>query len=580
MLKNDLKNLIIKAKGEEKSELVLKNCNLVNVFTNEIIETNVAIDNGKVVGIGEYKGLKEIDLEGKYLLPGFIDSHVHIESSMSTPSQFARAVIPRGVTSVVTDPHEIGNVKGIDGIKFMIEDSKNTPLDAYFVLPSCVPATPFENSGAILEAEDLKDLMDMTQVIGLGEMMNYPGVLNYDDKVLDKLILGRRKIIDGHGPMISDKDLNAYVASGVKTEHESSTLNEVLERLRLGMYILIREGSATKDLRKLISAVNKDNLNRFLFCTDDKHPEDLIKDGSIDFNIRLAIREGIDPIDAIKIATINAAQAYNLRGKGAIAPGYDADLVVVDNLEDFSILDVYKYGKLVAENYKPLFEIESYSPDYMKNSVNIKKVTEDNLKIKIKGNKANIIEIIPSSIVTNKVQREVSTQDGYFAYSEKDILKLVVVERHKATGNVGVGLIENFKLKNGAMGTTIAHDSHNIIVIGDNDRDILNVINELSNIGGGLVIASEGEIIRSLPLEIGGIMTSKDIKETNELLKEMMDISYNKLNVNKAIDPFMTLSFMALPVIPKLKLTDMGLFDVEDFDFMNVSVVNYSFEGD
>lgn len=574
MLKNDLKNLIIKAKGEEKSELVLKNCNLVNVFTNEIIETNVAIDNGKVVGIGEYKGLKEIDLEGKYLLPGFIDSHVHIESSMSTPSQFARAVIPRGVTSVVTDPHEIGNVKGIDGIKFMIEDSKNTPLDAYFVLPSCVPATPFENSGAILEAEDLKDLMDMTQVIGLGEMMNYPGVLNYDDKVLDKLILGRRKIIDGHGPMISDKDLNAYVASGVKTEHESSTLNEVLERLRLGMYILIREGSATKDLRKLISAVNKDNLNRFLFCTDDKHPEDLIKDGSIDFNIRLAIREGIDPIDAIKIATINAAQAYNLRGKGAIAPGYDADLVVVDNLEDFSILEVYKYGKLVAENYKPLFEIESYSPDYMKNSVNIKKVTEDNLKIKIKGNKANIIEIIPSSIVTNKVQREVSTQDGYFAYSEKDILKLVVVERHKATGNVGVGLIENFKLKNGAMGTTIAHDSHNIIVIGDNDRDILNVINELSNIGGGLVIASEGEIIRSLPLEIGGIMTSKDIKETNELLKEMMDISYNKLNVNKAIDPFMTLSFMALPVIPKLKLTDMGLFDVEDFDFMNVSVVN------
>ncbi len=574
MIKNDLKNLIIKAKGEEKSELVLKNCNLVNVFTNEIIKTNVAIDNGKVVGIGEYQGLEEIDLEEKYLVPGFIDSHVHIESSMSTPSQFARAIIPRGVTSVITDPHEIGNVKGIEGIKFMIEDSKDTPLDAYFVLPSCVPATPFENSGAILEAETLEELMDEDQVIGLGEMMNYPGVINYDDKVLDKLLLGSKKIIDGHGPMITDKDLNAYVASGVKTEHESSTLNEVYERLRLGMYILIREGSATKDLRKLISAVNKDNLSRFLFCTDDKHPEDLIKDGSIDYNIRLAIKEGIDSVDAIKIATINAARAYNLNGKGAIAPGYDADLVVVDNLKDFNILKVYKYGKLVAENYKPLFESKSYSPEYMKNSVKIKEVTEDDLRIKIDGSLANIIEVIPGSIVTDKKQGEVSTKDGYFAYSNKDILKLVVVERHKATGNVGVGLIENFKLKNGAIGTTIAHDSHNIIVLGDNDKDILKVIEELSNIGGGLAMASEGEIINSLPLEIGGIMTSKEIEETNKSLKEMMNISYNKLNVNKDIDPFMTLSFMALPVIPKLKLTDLGLFDVEEFKFINVSVVD------
>lgn len=574
MLKNDLKSLIIKAKGEEKSELVLKNCNLVNVFTNEIIKTNVAIDNGKVVGIGDYEGLEEIDLEGKYLVPGFIDSHVHIESSMSTPSQFARAIVPRGVTSIVTDPHEIGNVKGIEGIKFMIEDSKNTPLDAYFVLPSCVPATPFENSGATLEAETLEVLMDESQVIGLGEMMNYPGVINYDDKVLDKLLLGSKKIIDGHGPMITGKDLNAYVASGVKTEHESSTLNEVHERLRLGMYILIREGSATKDLRKLISAVNKDNLSRFLFCTDDKHPEDLIKDGSIDFNIRLAIKEGIEPVDAIKMATINAAQVYNLKGKGAIAPGYDADLVVVDNLEDFNILKVYKYGKLVAEDYKPLFDSKSFSPDYMKNSVKIKEVTEDDLKIKINGNLANIIEVIPGSIVTDKKQREVSTKDGYFAYSDKDILKLVVIERHKATGNVGAGLIENFKLKNGAIGTTIAHDSHNIIVVGDNDKDILKVIEELSNIGGGLAIASKGEILRSLTLEIGGIMTSNEIEETNKSLKEMMDISYNKLNVNKDIDPFMTLSFMALPVIPKLKLTDMGLFDVEDFKFVNVSVVD------
>ncbi len=572
MEKNEIRNLIIKAKGEKKSELVIKNCHVVNVFTNEIIKADVAIDKGKIVGIGEYQGLEEIDLKEKYLIPGFIDSHVHIESSMSTPSQFARAIIPRGVTSIVADPHEIANVKGIEGIRFMIEDSKKTPLDVYFVLPSCVPATSFENSGAILEADDLRELMDDENVIGLGEMMNYPGVLNLDDKILDKLELGSRKIIDGHGPMISGKDLNAYVAAGVKTEHESSTLKEVEDRLRLGMYILIREGSAAKDLNKIISAVNKDNLSRFLFCTDDKHPEDLLKDGSIDFNIRLAIKSGVEPIDAIKIATINAALAYNLKGKGAIAPNYDADLVVVDNLEDFNILEVYKHGKIVAENYKPLFESKSYSPDYMKHSVRIKTITEDDLKIKMEGNIANVIKIIPESLVTEKVQRKVLIKDGYFAYSDKDILKLAVIERHKLTGNIGVGLIEGFKLKNGAIGTTIAHDSHNIIVVGDNDRDILRVVKHLDDIGGGLLIASQGEIIKSLALEIGGIMTSNAIEETNESLKEMMDMAYNKLKVNRDIDPFMTLSFMALPVIPRLKLTDMGLFDVESFKFADVSV--------
>lgn len=572
MLKGDLRNLIVKAKGEEKSELVLKNCNLVNVFTSEILKTDVAIDKGKIVGIGEYEGVEEIDLSNKFVMPGFIDSHVHIESSMSTPSQFARAILPRGVTSIVTDPHEIANIKGIEGIKFMIEDSKLTPLDAFFVLPSCVPATPFENAGAILEAKDLKELIGDSHVIGLGEMMNYPGVINYDDSVLDKLLLDEDKIIDGHGPMISGKDLNAYVVSGIKTEHESSTIDEVNERLRLGMYILIREGSATKDLKNLIKTVNKDNLSRFLFCTDDKHPEDLIKDGSIDYNIRLAIKEGLDPIDAIKIATINSATAYNLKKKGAIAPGYDADIVVVDNLEEFNILQVYKNGQIIAKDYQALFEINSIIPDYMRNTVNIKEVKEDDLKIKLKGNSANVIEVIPHSIVTDKKQREVDIKDGYFIYSEKDILKLVVVERHNGTGNIGVGLIENFKLKNGAIGTTIAHDSHNLIVVGDNDKDIIKVIEELSSIGGGLTIASEGSILKSLPLEIGGIMTSKDIEETNKILKEMMDISYNKLNVNKEIDPFMTLSFMALPVIPKLKLTDMGLFDVESFSFTDISV--------
>ena len=302
------KNLILKAKGDEKSELVLKNCKIINVFTNEIIEGDIAIDKGYIVGIGQYEGQKEIDLNGKYLSPGFIDGHVHIESSMSSPSQFARVIVPRGVTSIIADPHEIANVKGIEGIKYIIDESKTVPLDVYIMLPSCVPATNFENAGAILEAEDLKELMYEESVLGLGEMMNYPGVISMDEKVIEKLVLFKDKVIDGHGPAIDGKDLNAYVAVGIATEHECSTLEEVINRVRLGMYILLREGSAAKDLRNIIKAVNKDNLRRFLFCTDDKHPEDLINEGTIDFNIKLAIKEGIDPIDAIKMATLNAAE--------------------------------------------------------------------------------------------------------------------------------------------------------------------------------------------------------------------------------------------------------------------------------
>ena len=577
MNKEQLKNLIKKAKGKEKSEVVLKNVNLINVFTKEIIKTNVAIDDGRIVGIGDYSGIEEIDLEGKYLSPGFIDSHVHIESSMSTPCQFARAVLPRGVTSIVADPHEIANIKGLDGIRYMIEDSKKTPLDAYFVLPSCVPATPFENSGAVLDAEKLRGLIDGKQIIGLGEMMDYPGVINYSDDVLDKLIIGSESIIDGHGPMISDKDLNAYVAAGIKTEHECSTSEEMIERLRLGMYILIREGSATRDLKKLIGVVNKENLSRILFCTDDKHPEDLLKEGTIDYNIRLAIKAGIDPIDAISIATINPSICYGLKNKGAIAPGYDADLVIIDNLDDLNILKVYKKGKLVAENNKALFNSEAYVPEYMEDTVNIKELNLNDLRIPMITDKANVIRVISDSIVTDISQRKVKVEDGYFSYSNDDILKLVMVERHNKTGNIGLGLIENMKLKNGAIGSTIAHDSHNLIVAGDNDEDILLVIDELSKIGGGITIASNGRILKSLSLEIGGIMTAKPIEETYGILKDMIDITYTELGVNNEIDPFMTLSFMGLPVIPKLKLTDMGLFNVEDYKFIEVSVPELSF---
>ncbi|MCK9443784.1 MAG: adenine deaminase [Tissierellaceae bacterium] len=567
-----LKNVIMKARGSEKAELVLKNGNIINVFTNEIIKGDLAIDGGIIIGIGDYSGEKEIDVEGKYISPGFIDSHVHIESSMSSPSQFARVIVPRGVTSIIADPHEIANVKGIDGIKYIIEESKNTPLDVHVMLPSCVPSTDFENAGAVLEADDLKELMDHEGVLGLGEMMNYPGVISADDKVIDKLALFKDRVIDGHGPAISGKDLNAYVASGIKTEHECSTVEEVIDRLRLGMYILLREGSAAKDLRNIIKPVNKDNLRRFMFCTDDKHPEDLIKDGSIDFNIKLAIKEGIEPIDAIKMATLNAAECYNLKKKGALAPGYEADVVVIDNLDDFNIEKVFKNGILVAENNKALFEPSINLPKHMTDTVKIKEVELKDLRIPMKSNRANVIGVLKGSLVTEKLVEEVEVEEGYFKYSDNDVLKLAVIERHFATGNVGVGLIKNFNLKGGAIGSTIGHDSHNMIVIGDNDRDMLAAIKELEKIGGGLTMVSNGRVLESLALEIGGIMTSRPIEETNEILKRMIDKSHKELNVNKDIDPFMTLAFMALPVIPKIKLTDMGLFDVENFDFIEISV--------
>lgn len=559
------------ANGEKKAPFVLKNANIINVFTNEIIPGDVALYNGKIVGIGEYSGEKEIDLEGKYLSPSFIDGHVHIESSMVSPGQFSKAIVPRGVTTIIADPHEIANVAGLEGIKYILDSSENLPLDVYIMLPSCVPSTPFENSGAILNAEDLEKLIDHPRVLGLGEMMNYPGVVNGDKEVLKKLTMFKEHIIDGHGPLLKDKELNAYVGAGIVTEHECSTLEEMKDRLRLGMYIHIREGSAAKNLGELIQGVNKDNLRRCIFCTDDKHPSDLLADGSIDHNIRLAIKNGIDPIDCIKMASLNAAECYGLRWRGAIAPNYYADMVVIDNLEDFNILEVYKEGKLVAKDNKPLFNLEEIDSSSMMNSVNIEKITEKDLEIKLEGSKVNVIKLLPHSLITEKVIREVELENGVFK-PQKDILKVAVVERHNKTGNIGLGLVEGFGLKNGAIASTVAHDSHNIIVIGDNDRDMVMAIYELEKVGGGITIVSNGEILDTLALEIAGLMSQKPLGEVNEKLNGMLDTSYEKLGINREHEPFMTLSFIALPVIPDIKLTDMGLFHVGEFKFIDLSV--------
>lgn len=572
MEKEMLKSMIGIAKGDKKAPLVLKNCNIVNVFSHEIVHGDVAIFNGEIAGIGNYDGIEKIDLEGKYLCPGFIDGHVHIESSMVTPSQFASAIVPRGTTAIIADPHEIANVKGLDGIRYIIEDSRNIPLDVFIVLPSCVPATPFENSGAVLKAEDLKELITHERVLGLGELMNFPGVINCDEDVLDKIVMAGDKKIDGHGPSISGKELNAYVAAGVSTEHECSSVEEMMNRLRLGMYILVREGSAAKNLLKLIKGVNKENIRRCLFCTDDKHPEDILKDGHIDYNIRLAIKEGMDPIDAVGMGTLNAAECYGLKGKGAIAPGYDADLVVVDNLENFNVLEVFKGGKMVGKNHLPMFEIAPSNTEKVENSVFIKEIKSDDLEINLKSNRVNVIKLNSHSLYTQKVEREVLVEDGKFKFSDDDILKVAVIERHKGTGNIGLGLVECFGLKNGAIASTIAHDSHNIIVIGDNDEDMVLAVNEIVRIGGGITTVSKGKVLKSLPLEIGGLMSKKPLEEVDKILKEMLQIAYDKLNVNKEIEPFMTLSFIALPVIPEIKMTDLGLFDVTNFKFIDLSI--------
>lgn len=575
-MNKDLKHLIDVAEKKSIADVVLKNCKIINVFSHEILEGNLAIDSGIIIGMGNYSGNVEIDLNGKYVAPGLIDSHVHIETSMVPPPQFARAVIPKGTTTVIIDPHEIANVCGIKGIEYMLKSSEKIPLTVFCMLPSCVPATNLENSGAILEAKDLNGLMKNPRVLGLGEVMNYPAVIQGDRKILDKIYLANKndKIIDGHSPEMSKENLNSYIISGIKTDHECVTIDEMIEKLRRGMYISIREGSAAKNLKSLINGITKENERRCLFCTDDRHINDIIENGYINNNIKMAIQIGLDPITAIKMATINICECYGIKNLGAIAPGYLADLIIIDNLKDFNILEVMKNGVFVAKNEKPLFKSENIFAPEVNNTVNIKNICLEDFKIKLTTSKANIMRLIPHSLFTKKVVRQIDRdQDGYFKFNKtQDILKLAVIERHKATGNIGFALVENFSLKNGAIASTVANDSHNILVIGDNDKDMFLAVKEIEKTQGGVTIVSQGEVLKTLELPIAGLMSDKPVEEVNKILKDMLTIAYKNLNVNKEIEPFMTLSFLALPVIPEIKVTDMGLVDVTNFKFIDISV--------
>lgn len=562
-------SMIDVAMGKVKAQLVFKNINVINVFTEEIYKADVAIHDGYIAGIGEYSGAVELDMEGKYICPGFIDGHVHIESSMVTPAEFARAVMPRGTTTIVADPHEIANVKGIAGIKYIIEGSENIPLDIFIMLPSCVPSTPYENSGSVLKAEDLLELINHPKVLGLGELMDFQSVVTCEKNIINKIVLAKNahKMMDGHAPGLSGKELNAYILPGVRTEHECSTAEEAAERLRLGMFIMLREGSAARNVADLLPAVNDAALSRCLFCTDDRHPEDILNQGHIDNNIRIAIQNGFDPIKAIQMATINAARCYNLPNIGAVAPGYKANVVILNDLENVDIYQVYKKGRLVAEEGKALFNLRSINDSRMRNSVSIKKLEQNSFEMENIEGLANVIGLIPHSLVTKKLKLEVSCKDGkYSDAGGSRLLKIAVVERHHQTGNIGLGLIKGMGLQNGAIASSVAHDSHNIVVIGDNDGDMLCAVNHLEDVGGGICIASQGTVIHTLPLPIAGLMSDLSLEEVHAQLKQMLDAAYS-MGVSKKYDPFMTLAFMALPVIPELKITDLGLFDAVQYKF-------------
>lgn len=568
------KRIVDMAAGREPADLLITNAKILDVFSHEINEGSLAVGAGRIIGMGDYEAKEIIDASGACIVPGLIDSHVHIESSLVSPREFARAVVPHGVTTVIADPHEIANVKGLDGIRYMLDASRDLPMSVYIQLPSCVPATGFENSGAVLRAEDLAELIDEEYVGGIGEMMNYPGVVAADKDVLDKIHLGlsRGKVVDGHSPAITGKELNAYAASGIKTDHECSTVEEMHERLRMGMYVLIREGSAAHDLPELIKGVTEKNFRRCIFCTDDRQPEDLLTKGSIDNNIREAVRLGLDPVMAVVMASLNAANCYGLRGKGAIAPGWIADFLLVDNLTDFNIQQVYVNGTKVAENGTTSIKLAHADDSTVTDTVHIREVTPKDLEIELSRPRANVISMLPHSLVTKAEVRDVRPDAGglFQCADNPGLLKLAVVERHHATGNVGMGIIENYGLKNGAVATTVAHDSHNIVVCGDNDEDMLAAIKDIEAMGGGITLVRDGQVVCHLPLPIGGLMSDKSAEQVAEQLKSMVEVAYRDFAINPDNEAFMALSFMTLPVIPEIKLTDQGLFDVRVFDYISV----------
>ena len=555
--------IIAVAAGREKADLVLKNAKYLNVFSNEFLCGDIAVANGLIAGVGKYDGKTEIDVSGKLVLPGFIDAHIHLESSMVTPAEFAKAVVAHGTTTVITDPHEITNVMGIDGVEYMIQASLNLPIDVHFMMPSCVPATEIDESGAELDCKDIDLYLDNKKVLGLAEMMNYVGVINGDKNVLSKIVTSQahHKKIDGHAPELSGNDLNAYIAAGVYSDHECSTFENALEKLRKGQFIMIREGTAAHNLKALMPLLTQQYYSRCMFATDDKHPSDLLYGGHIDYIVKQALKNGADPIVALKTATHHAARYFLLNNKGAIASGYLADIVVVDNLEDFNVETVFKRGKLVFDGEVKDFSAPTVDEELAEkcfDTFHLNSVTPSSFKV---DGKLGLIGLVGGELLT----RNLGTADKIDV--ENDILKIACIERHKGTNHIGVGYVKGYSLKSGAVATSVAHDSHNIITVGCNDDDIAVAVNAIKDSKGGIAVVENGKIKALLELPIAGLMSDEPLTTVNEKL-ENAKLSAYELGADKSIDPFMTLSFLSLPVIPSLRITTKGVFDAENWKML------------
>jgi len=561
----DLRRLISVAKGEAAADLILADARVINTFNGEVEKGSVAICEGKVAGVGDYHQAKEVlDLHGKYLAPGLINGHTHLESSMLDVGQYARAVVPHGTSALVTDLHEIANVCGLDGIKYILDRARRLPMGLFLMAPSCVPATNLETSGASIGPQEIRRMLRWRDCIGLGEVMNYPGVLFGDTGVLSKIESARGRVIDGHAPGIAGKDLCAYVAAGMHSDHESVYLEEAEEKLRRGMYVMIREGSSEKNLEALLPLVTDSTYKRCFFVVDDRSCVDLLQDGDIDAVVRKAIQKGLDPVRAIQMATINAADYFRLDALGAVAPGYFANLIVLDDLTDFQVDMVFYQGHLVAEGGRPTFPVYHVGTGKLTDTVNVKPFTAEELRIKASGDSQPVIGVVPGQIITKRRQEKVTVRDGLVMPDiDRDILKAAVVERHRATGNIGLGLVAGFGLKKGALASSTAHDSHNIVAVGTSDEDIHAAIKEIERLHGGLAVVADGKVMESLGTPIAGLLSDEPLETVVDGVNRLEQAAQGLGSTLPS--PFAVLSFLALPVIPEIRLTDLGLVDVNEF---------------
>ena len=574
MKKEELKDLVETAAGRQKADIVIKNCRIINVFSGEIEEGDIAIRDGWIAGVGKlnYHGETEVDAEDRFAAPGFIDAHIHIESSYVSPEEAGRLMVPHGTSTIIADPHEIANVCGETGLTYMRKAAEHTCLDVIYALPSCVPSTSFEHAGAVLDAGDVEKLLDTGSFYGLGELMNAQGLINGDETVLSKVLAAKNRnlLVDGHAPLVMGKDLNAYACARIVADHECASLEDMWEKIQRGMYVMLREGSACHDMRSLRKGVTEKNSRRILLCSDDRQCETLLEKGHMDFHLRYLVKSGLDPVTVIRMCTLNPSEAFRLYDRGAIAPGYRADVVLLEDLKEFKVEKVWIQGRLAAERGKYLLPVDLEDISPVRGSVRVKGFSKERLKLHLKSAKVNVIGIRPDGVVTDRFVREVKLDpDGDFIFDPvRDICKLAVIERHQETGNMAVALLEGYGLKRGAVAVTVAHDSHNIIVAGASNEDMAFAVEKLIEQEGGMIVVNEGKVLASMPLPIAGLMSDQSGEVVAAKLKEIHDTARDALEIYQNVDPVMTLTFMSLPVIPEIKLTDMGLFDYKSFGFI------------